>query len=94
MGKLSPEANREVKGFEQITDLSSAVGLVVAEGANAALIQAETQDVKWRADGMDPTSTVGQLLAAGDSIFYTSDLTVIKFLEVTGGAKLNVHYYE
>ncbi len=43
------------KGYQQITDLSSAVSLTVPNGANYAIIEAETQSVRWRDDGTAPT---------------------------------------
>jgi hypothetical protein len=64
-----------------------------AEGASTALINVAGQNVRWRDDGTDPTSTVGMLLVVGDEFSYQGDLTKIKFIEVTAGAELNVSYY-
>lgn len=88
-------------GYQQITSLSSAVGLTVptqtpngsATKANFALIIAETQNVRWRDDGVDPTASVGMLLTAGVPLQYDGDLSKIKFIEVTASAKLNISYY-
>lgn len=88
-------------GYQQITNLSSAVGLTVpqrdATGLNArpsiALITAETQGVRWRDDGVDPTASVGMPLAAGVTLQYDGDLNKIKFIEQTASAKLNISYY-
>lgn len=85
-------------GYEQITSLSTVKSLTLPErshnGApNFALIQAETQDVRWRDDGTDPTSSVGMKLSAGAELRYDGDLTQVKFIEVTSGAKLNISYY-
>lgn len=88
-------------GYQQITDLSSAIGLTVPartpEGlsakANFALIIAETQNVRWRDDGVDPTASVGMLLVAGTPFQYDGDLSKIKFIESTASAKLNISYY-
>jgi len=81
------------KGYQQITDLSSAVGLTVPDGASYAVIQAEDENVRYRDDGTSPTDAVGMLLEATDSIRYVSDLSAVEFIEVTSGAKLNVSYY-
>lgn len=85
-------------GHQQITTLSSAVGLTIPAAAdkraNCAVIQAETQNVRWRDDATNPTSSVGMVLAAGADMFYDGDLSAIKFIEVTSSAKLNVTYYE
>lgn len=86
-GNLTP------KGYQQITDLASAASLTVPTGATVALIQAETQSIRWRDDGTSPTTTVGMVLAAGESVFYTGNLATFKAIEVTASAKLNVSYY-
>lgn len=80
-------------GYQQITSLSSAVGLTVPAGATVALISPESQSVRWRDDGTNPISSVGMVLNAGDSIFYTGYLEKITFIEVTASAKLNISYY-
>ena len=97
-------------GYQQITTLSSAVGLTVPAAASRdvgsdgqsvsfagrakyAFIQAETQAVRWRADGTSPTTTVGHRLLPGESLFYDGNILAIKFIEETASAKLNVSYY-
>lgn len=93
--------------YVQITSLSAAVALSASFPAgtgtipgggtytdfNVALIQAETQNVRWRDDGTAPTTTVGHILAAGESMFYEGDMNNLKFIEVTASAKLNVTFY-
>lgn len=82
------------KGYEQVTGLSSAKGLTVPSGATKALIIAQDQGVRWRDDGTDPSATVGMPLATGGSgLWYTADLSAIKFFEQAVSAKLNVSYY-
>lgn len=80
-------------GYVQITDVSAAVGLTPPSAARKALIQAETQAVRWRDDGTDPTATVGITLAAGATLEYAGNLDSIKFFEAAASAKLNVSYY-
>jgi hypothetical protein len=81
-------------GYQQITSLSSAVGLTVPAGASSAIIQAEAQSVRWRDDTVNPTSSVGMVIASGASITYTGgNLNTIKFIETTASAKLNVSFY-
>ena len=80
-------------GYQQITSLSSAATLTVPTGARLALIQPETQAVRWRDDGTAPTSSEGMPLAAGETLPYTGNLSAIKFIESAAGAKLNVSYY-
>jgi hypothetical protein len=81
-------------GYQQIDDVSAAVGLAVPSGADRALIQVLGQNVRWRDDGTDPTASVGMRRAAGDELFYTADLAAIKFIEEAAGAEINVVYYK
>lgn len=89
-------------GYQQITSLSSAQGLTVpsvdpVSGLNVmptiALITPETNGVRWRDDGTNPTASVGMPLAAGVTLQYDGDLRKIKFIEQTASAKLNISYY-
>lgn len=81
-------------GYQQVTSLSSAAGLTVPAGTSLVLIQAESQNVRWRDDAVDPTTTVGSLLMAGSTLEYDgSSAASLKFIEVTASAKLNVSYY-
>lgn len=88
-------------GYQQITTLSSAVGLTVPEVDNEgrastpvqATIICETQGVRWRDDGVAPTATIGMPLAVGTVFTYDGDLKRIKFIEQTASAKLNVTYH-
>lgn len=80
-------------GFQQITGLSAVKGLTVPTGARMCRIEAATQAVRWRDDGMVPSSTVGMTLAAGASIDYDGELTRIQFVEAAASAVLNISYY-
>lgn len=88
-------------GYQQITDLSSATGLTVPTttpfGNNykpvLAVIVSESADVRWRDDGTAPTASVGMPLATGVMLQYDGDLSKIKFIQQSSGAKLNVSYY-
>lgn len=81
------------KGYQQISSLSSAAALTVPSGATVALIQAESQSVRWRDDGTNPTTSVGMVLAAGESLFFTGALSAFRAIEITASAKLNISYY-
>ena len=81
------------KGYQQITSLSAASALTVPSGSTCALIQAETQSIRWRDDGTNPTSSVGMIIAAGESLFFTGSLSAFRGVETTASAKLNVSYY-
>ena len=88
--------------FNQITDLSSVVTFGYPDDANtydvdiqvgntAILLQAEAQDIRWRHDGTNPTSSVGMILKAGaDPIrLDIASITKLKMIEAVAGAKLN-----
>jgi hypothetical protein len=88
-------------GYEQITSLGSSTGLTVpqrtTDGLSAkpaiAIIVAETAAVRWRDDGVAPTAAVGMPLAVGSMLQYDGDISAIRFIEQSAGAKLNVSYY-
>lgn len=92
-GQAMVNGRRPPVGHQQITSLSSAASLTVPVGARVALIQAQDQNVRWRDDGTNPTTSVGSIIYAGDSIWYDGDLDAIKLIETTTSAKLNVSYY-
>jgi len=80
-------------GYQQISNLVAAVGLTVPNGAKRALIQAESQSVRWRDDGTAPTAAVGMLIQSGETLPYTGALGTIRIIEVAASAKLNISYY-
>lgn len=80
-------------GYQQITSLSSATGLTIPQGTTLALIVPETQNVRWRDDGTNPTASVGMPIFVGSSLSYDGDLNRIKFIESTASAVLNISYY-
>ena len=88
-------------GYQQITDLTSAVGLTVPamdktglrQMPTIALIMPLTGNVRWRDDGTNPSSTVGMPLAAGVTLQYDGNLNGIKFINNGGTAELNISYY-
>lgn len=99
------EATLTPVGYAQFTSLAAAVSLAtpaagitladaLAAGARLAVIIAETQAVRWRDDGSDPTGSVGMPLATGVQWTYPGNLSAIKFIEQTASAKLNVAYFK
>ena len=81
-------------GFEAIASVSSATALTVPAGARVALIQAITQNVRWRDDGTDPTGTVGMVIFAGqDPWLYAGNLDNIRFFEDAASATMTISYY-
>jgi hypothetical protein len=80
-------------GYQQITSLSASTGLTVPRGANFAVIVPETQTVRWRDDGVAPTSSVGMPVQANATLIYDGDLNAIRFIQTTASAVLNICYY-
>jgi hypothetical protein len=69
-----------------------------AGGARVALICAEAQNIRWRDDGVLPTTTVGMLIATITGgqlscIFYACNISAFSFTPATAGGILNVSYY-
>lgn len=98
-GRAVIDGQRVPNGFQQITSLSSAVGLTVPAGTRLVLIQAEDQNVRWRDDGTDPTASVGMVITSDSLLVYTgagevSPFEAIRFIQETASAKLNVSYYK
>lgn len=89
---MSTSINRPL-GYQQITNLSAAVGLTVPEGAAWAVISCEGQNVRYRDDGGTPTATIGQPLQVNTDLPYTGDLKKLSFIQVAASATLNVTYY-
>lgn len=85
------EIGRQIIKYAQITGISSSTP--IPGGGGAAMIQAEAQNIRYRLDGEDPTSTVGTILAAGDSFWYVGDLSKVRVIEVASGAIVNVHVF-
>lgn len=86
--------------FETIT-VNTAVGFTEAtmapdgqRRADMAIVTCETDAVRYRSDGPDPSSTVGHSLAAGASLIVYGEQAVkkIRFIKVTNNATLQVTY--
>jgi len=91
--RFQADAIIEPIGYRQLTSLSSAKGVQIGDG-RVALIQAVNQNVRYRDDGTDPTDSVGMVIFAGQSIWYTGDLRAVKFIEVAAGAEVNILAYK
>lgn len=90
---MTPRAKDALK-YEQITDLSAAVGITPAAGSETVVLQCETQNVRYRDDGSDPTGTVGMVLVANTMYEFTvAQIARMKFIEAAASAVLNVSYY-
>lgn len=81
-------------GYQQITDLSSAQGLSLPVGTVWALIRPENCSVRWRDDGVNPSSSVGYPLQVSEELEYTgTELSALRVIQQSPGAVLNVLYF-
>lgn len=86
------EVARRLAGQYRIDDLSAAI---ICPGVGGMVtIQAENDDLRYRCDGVDPTASVGMLLAEGESVTLVVDTTKIRVIETSGGGVLNVIVYK
>lgn len=83
--------------YQQITVTNTAIGISAPTktGANAAMLQVEAAQIRWRDDGTDPTASVGMLMSPGDPPFpYSGNLSAIKFIRVSAtSGTLNASLY-
>lgn len=81
-------------GFQVITDLSVAVSLALPAGTTKMVLSVENSAIRWRQDGVAPTSTVGHMLDAGSTLVHDwGGLSNFQAIQVAAGATVNVSYY-
>jgi hypothetical protein len=67
----------------------------IPAGANIALLQVDTANVRFRDDGVPPTASVGMQLASALLPFeYSGNLGALQFIAVSGNPILNVSFYK
>lgn len=91
-------------GYCQIpaATLASATGLQsgcsggIPAGANMILMQSEAQIIRWRDDGIAPTTAIGmQLLnTAAIPTTYNGTLSKMQFIDAVAGGILDVSFYK
>lgn len=88
--------------FESITVSSTAIGFTTTtwaptgqQPAAMAVVTSETDAVRYRADGLNPTAAVGQLMASSGTLTAcgAQSLKQVRFIRVTNDATLMVAYY-
>jgi len=87
------DATLSPKGYQKISAPDTATALTVPSGAGRALIKTETQAVRWRDDGTNPTTTDGMLIDVGDEFWYTGQLKAFRVISAVAGAVVHVNYY-
>ena len=79
-------------GFQYIDDLSTVQSLSPPQHSRFCYFHHSVQICSWRDDEVDPTDAIGMFTTIAPFL-YTGDLTKIKFIERTAGAKLHISFY-
>jgi hypothetical protein len=89
-------AGLSTKLYEKITvTTGAAIGFTnVPSRCSEVLVICETNDVRFRTDGTDPTSTTGMVLEAGQNILLTgwTNISRFKAIAVSATGYLSVEY--
>lgn len=81
-------------GCAQYTSLGTATGLSPPAGATLVALEVETQSVRYRDDGTNPTASVGVLLPVAGPWPYSASLTAFKMIQTTASATVNACFYK
>jgi hypothetical protein len=75
-------------GFQQVTVSTAALALSVRSltSAQRAWITVETAAIRYRYDGLDPSTTVGHRLAAGGTLELLGSTSITQFKMIRDGA--------
>lgn len=86
-------AERE-SGYTQVTlDATTSQALTIPSGCTKILIVPEVQAIRYRADGTNPTATVGMPIAVGGTLEFTmSQFPRLKLIAQVAGAIINVQF--
>jgi len=88
--------------FSQITVTSSSAtlaslcgGSIIPAGAKHAVFHPEG-DVRWRADGTDPTADIGLVMKSGQDTVFENQPSIFDTMELiaSGDTLVNVHFFK
>lgn len=85
------DANLRPAGYAQVVGVASAISPPVP--GRILKLMPESQGIRIRDDGTDPTTTVGFLIPAGACYEYRGDATKLRIIEAAASATLNVLGY-
>lgn len=83
-------------GYQQFTVATATALPSIPTGTFEALLVCETQTVRWRDDGTNPTASVGMPLIANQAFPYmgnATSLAAMRIIQTTATATCNVTYY-
>ena len=93
---LAPRGYQKVTGLGTVKTLTMPVvpaGPGAGVRVRAVLLKTETQAVRWRDDGVDPSATDGMLIDVGDEFWYAGKVSALRFIETVAGAVLHASLY-
>ena len=70
-------------GYQQITPVTTPSTLTVPNAARLVVMCAETNNIRYRDDGVAPTATVGQPIFSSTCIQYSGSIPALLFQQVT-----------
>ena len=86
------DANLKPTKYAQVIGVPSAISPPVP--GRILMLLAETQAIRIRDDGTDPTTAVGFLIPAGVAYEYKGDTRNLRIIEAAASATLNVLGYD
>lgn len=88
-------ADLQCIGFEQKSVAAVAALSVPDTACLEVLVQAEGGDIRWRADGTAPTTSIGMLLRDGETMIVSGfkAIAALKFITVGAAGAVNVSYW-
>lgn len=90
-----PEGYRQLTVSGSVVELADATG-GIPPGATMAVIGVESEPMRFRDDGDNPSATVGYLVASGETLELHSREAIKQFRAIRDGASdstLNISYY-
>lgn len=84
------------QGYQQVTSLSTSAAAnlpSIPQNAQSVLIFVESAGIRWRDDGTDPTSSVGNPISSGQAFCYANDPHAMRIIGQTGTPTVNITYY-
>jgi hypothetical protein len=82
-----------ILGYQQIGSLAASTALTLPAGTGKVILRPAAQAVRFRSDGVAPTSSVGFPIPVGERFeLETSSLTAFRVIEQAASATLEVLY--
>lgn len=89
---IAPLGYCQLAAISTATAVSTCTGGIPAGTAWAAIIP-ETNGIRWRDDGTNPTASVGMPVSALATMYYNSKFSALVIIPQTGSATINISFY-